>query len=104
MPTSLREITAKAARDSRHRFGNLFGLLNRSSLLDSWRALNKGAAPGIDRVDAREYSRDLEEHVDDLVERLKADQYHAKLIRRQYIPKGENERRPLGIPFVNFSF
>lgn len=100
MPTSLRGITAKAARDSKHRFGNLFGLLNRSFLLDSWRALNKRAAPGIDRVDAREYGRDLEAHVDDLVERLKAGQYHAKLIRRQYIPKGKNERRPLGIPSV----
>lgn len=100
MPTSLRGITAKAARDSKHRFGNLFGLLNRSFLLDSWRALNKRAAPGIDRVDAREYGRDLEAHVDDLVERLKAGQYHAKLIRRQHIPKGKNERRPLGIPSV----
>ena len=100
MPTSLRGIAAKAARDGQHRFGNLFGMLNASFLVDSWRYLNKGAAPGIDRVDAREYGQDLEAHVEDVVERLKAGQYHAKLIRRQYIPKGENEQRPLGIPSV----
>ncbi len=75
-------------------------MLNASFLLDSWRSLNKSAAPGIDRVDAREYGQDLGGHVEDLVERLKAGQYHAKLIRRQYIPKGKNEQRPLGIPSV----
>ena len=100
MPTSLRGIAEKSARDSEHRFGNLFGLLNSSFLLDSWRYLNKSAAPGIDRVDAREYGQDLEGQVEDLVARLKTGRYHAKLVRRQYIPKGKNEHRPLGIPSV----
>jgi retron-type reverse transcriptase len=100
LPTSLRGIAEKAARDWKHRFGNLFGLLNSSFLLDSWRDLNKRAAPGVDRVDARAYGPDLEAHVEDLVERLKAGRYHAKLVRRQYIPKGKNEQRPLGIPSV----
>jgi len=100
MPTSLRGIAEKAARDSEHRFGNLFGLLNGSFLLESWHYLNKGAAPGVDQVDAPAYGQDLEGHIKDLVERLKAGQYHAKLVRRQYIPKGKNEQRPLGIPSV----
>ena len=98
MPTSLRGIAEKAARDGKHRFGNLFGRLNPSFLLDSWRYLNKRSVPGIDRVDARAYGQDLEGHVEDLVERLKTGRYHAKLIRRHYIPKGKNEQRPLGIP------
>jgi group II intron reverse transcriptase/maturase len=98
MPTSLRGIAEKAARDTKHRFGNLFGLLNPSFLVDSWRYLNKRAAPGLDRVDAREYGPNLQGHVEDLVERLQTGRYHAKLIRRQYIPKGKHEQRPLGIP------
>ena len=98
LPTSLRGIAEKAARDSKHRFGNLFGLLNPSFLVDSWRFLNKRSAPGIDRVDAREYGPDLQGHVEDLVERLQTGRYHAKLVRCQYIPKGKNEQRPLGIP------
>ena len=65
MPTSLRGIAEKAARDVEHRFGNLFGLLNPSFLLESWRSLNKRAAPGVDRVDAREYGQDLETFVKD---------------------------------------
>ena len=66
-------------------------MLNASFLLESWRSLNKGAAPGVDQVDAQGYGQDLEGHEKDLVERLKAGQYH---------PKGKNEQRPLGIPSV----
>ena len=35
-----------------------------------------------------------------LVERLKRKQSRAKLLRRQYIPKGDGKLRPLGIPAV----
>ena len=34
------------------------------------------------------------------VERVKTGRYHAKLVRRHYIPKGKHEQRPLGIPSV----
>ncbi|NKB65942.1 MAG: group II intron reverse transcriptase/maturase [Candidatus Latescibacteria bacterium] len=100
MPTSLRGIAEKAARDKTHRFGNLFGLLNPSFLLESWRDLNQRAAPGVDQVDAQAYGQDLEGHVKDLVERLKTGSYHAQLVRRHYIPKGQGVTRPLGIPSV----
>jgi len=35
-----------------------------------------------------------------LVERLKQQRYRAKLVRRQWIPKGKDQFRPLGIPVV----
>ena len=100
MPTSLRGIADKAARDQDHRFGNLFGLLNTSFLLDSWKHLNQRAAPGVDRVDAATYGQDLANRVEDLVKRVRTGRYHAKLVRRHYIPKGKNAQRPLGIPSV----
>ena len=96
--TSLQGIAKRAARDKQHRFGNLYTMLNEEMLLDSWRFIRKDAAYGVDRVSAGEYEQNLEANIQDLVERLKRKAYRAKLVRRQYIPKGEGGERPLGIP------
>ena len=98
MQTSLRGIAKKAQEQRKHRFGNLYEMLNEENLLDCWRYIRKDAACGVDRVSAREYEENLEENIRQLVERLKRGSYRAKLVRRQYIPKGEGKFRPLGIP------
>jgi len=96
--TSLLGIAKKARSDKRYRFRNLYRELNEELLLDSWRLLRKDAALGVDRVSAAEYEANLEENIQQLVERLKRKRYRAKLVRRHYIPKGEGKQRPLGIP------
>ena len=98
MPTSLQGIAEKAKSDRRHRFRNLFGMLTTEFIAGCWRWLNKRAATGVDRVSAKEYGRSLWENVSALVERMKGGGYRAKLVRRQYIPKGQGKLRPLGIP------
>ena len=98
MQTSLRGIAKKAQEQKKHRFGNLYEMLNEEFLLDCWQYIRKDAAYGVDRVSAREYEENLEENIRNLVERLKRKSYRAKLVRRQYIPKGEGKMRPLGIP------
>jgi RNA-directed DNA polymerase len=98
MQTSLRGIAKKAQEQKDHRFGNLYEMLNEENLLDCWQYIRKDAACGVDRVSAREYEENLEENIRNLVERLKRGSYRAKLVRRQYIPKGEGKTRPLGIP------
>lgn len=100
MQTSLLGIAKKAKNRKDHRFGNLYELLNEKNLLDSWRYIRKNAAYGVDRISAEEYGRNLKENIRDLVARLKSKRYRAKLIRRQYIPKGKDENRPLGIPAI----
>jgi group II intron reverse transcriptase/maturase len=100
MQTSLQGISEKAQRQPEYRFLNLYTMLNEENLLDSWRYLKKDAASGIDRVSARAYEEHLVENVRSLVERLKRKSYRAKLVRRQYIPKGEGKYRPLGIPAI----
>jgi len=100
MPTFLQGIAKKAQEQPKHRFGNLYELLNEAFLKECWRDIRKGAAYGVDRVSAQDYEQNLDENIRGLVERLKRKQYRAKLVRRQYIPKGDGKLRPLGIPAV----
>ena len=97
MRTSLQGIANKAKAEPKHRFQNLYRMIGKELLLDSWKYLNKNAALGVDRVTAQEYAQDLESNIERLVESLKEKRYRAKLIRRQYIPKLNGKPRPLGI-------
>ena len=54
----------------------------------------------MDGVTLQEYEKNLEANLANLVERLKRKRYHARLVRRRYIPKGNGKLRPLGIPVL----
>jgi group II intron reverse transcriptase/maturase len=73
-------------------------MLNQQALRECFFRLRKDAACGVDGVTFAEYERELESNLEGLVERLKNKGYHAKLVRRQYIPKENGKMRPLGIP------
>jgi group II intron reverse transcriptase/maturase len=96
--TTLFAITNKAQKEPKYRFGGLYQLINKESLRECFHLLRKSAAPGVDGVTAQEYEKELEKNLDNLVDRLKRKAYHAKLVRRKYIPKGDGKMRPLGIP------
>ncbi|MGF1615611.1 MAG: reverse transcriptase domain-containing protein, partial [Gammaproteobacteria bacterium] len=98
--TSLLGIAKKAASDKAHRFQNLIGMLTVGYLLACWRLINKHAACGVDRQDARAYEANLQENVEGLVAALKGGWYRAKLVLRRYIPKLNGKLRRLGIPAV----
>jgi group II intron reverse transcriptase/maturase len=98
--TSLRAIARKAAQEKRHRFGGLYRLLNEANLRQCFYALRKRAAPGVDGVWWAEYEKDLDTNLQKLVQRLKHKSYHARLVKRQYIPKDNGKTRPLGLPVV----
>jgi RNA-directed DNA polymerase len=100
MPTFLQGIAKKAHEHPKHRFGNLYELLNEAFLKECWRAIRKDAAYGVDGVSAQDYEAHLDANIHALVERLKRKQYRAKHVRRKYIPKGNGQLRPLGIPAV----
>ena len=100
MQTSLQGIAQRAKEQKKHRFQDLYRMLNEEFLQDSWRNIRKEAAYGVDKVSAREYEQNLEENIRELVKRLKRGSYRAKLVRRKYIPKGEGKMRPLGIPAI----
>jgi RNA-directed DNA polymerase len=54
----------------------------------------------VDRLRAQDDGRHRDEDMHHLVERLKRKQYRATRVRRPYSPKGEGQRRPLGLPAV----
>lgn len=85
-------------RNKKARFGGLYGLLNEANLRGCFYQLRRSAAPGVDKVTFVEYERELATNLADLVSRLKGKRYHAKLVRRKYIPKANGKLRPLGIP------
>lgn len=101
MSTQLERIAAKAQTERKLRFTALGHHLTPEFLRETWRLMNRRGASGIDGETAREFERDLDSRVQELVTRLKAGRYQAPPVRRVEIPKpGSSKRRPLGIPTV----
>ncbi len=101
MTTTLDSIAFKAYTHPKHRFQNLYGLLNTERLHQSWGQLNKQAAPGIDGVTISHYQKCLSENISRLNQQLKQKCYRANDIKRIYIPKSNGKQRPLGLPTVD---
>ena len=81
MQTSLQGISKKAERVKKHRFQDLFRLLNNEMLTEAWRYINKKSATGVDKETAKEFGENLEENIRTIVEKLKRKQYKAKYSR-----------------------
>ena len=47
-----------------------------------------------------EYGKTLEANLQDLSERLATGRYHARPVKRVYIPKADGRERPIGIPVL----
>ncbi len=65
---------------------------------EAWRRTRKDGAAGIDGVTAADYEKNLEANVEDLRDRILSGRTFAPPVRRTWIPKGNGEVRPLGIP------
>ena len=98
MQTSLRGIAKRAKEDPKHRFGNLYSLLNEKNLTACFPQLNRKAAPGVDAVDWVAFEADLQGNVCQLATSLKEKRYKAMLVRRRNIPKPGTRRTILRSP------
>ena len=96
--TSLRGIVTTASHNRRHRFRDLYRMLNAEMLALAWQGLNKSSAIADDDITVREYGADLDSNLERLADRLRRKRYRAKLIKRRYIFKENGKKRPLGIP------
>jgi group II intron reverse transcriptase/maturase len=88
----------KAARkDKRMRFTALLHHVTVGLLRDSYYALKRDAAPGMDGMTWQEYETGLDEKLADLHSQIHRGTYRAQPSKRAYIPKADGRQRPLGI-------
>src|SRR3989440_2141165 len=93
----LQRVREAAKRDKRLRFTALLHHVSVLLLADSFYALKRGAAPGVDGLTWQEYETDLDKRLEDLHSRVHRGTYRALPSKRAYIPKADGRKRPLGI-------
>jgi len=95
--SGLDRVRQAARRNKQGRFTALLHHLTVDLLRQSFHALQREAAPGVDGVRWREYETGLEDRLSDLYSRIHRGAYRAQPSRRVYIPKSDGRQRPLGI-------
>ena len=93
----LLKVVERAQREPEGRFHSLAHRIDVPALERAYRRSRKDAAVGVDGVTKEQYGQDLEKHLQDLHERLKAKRYRHQPIRRVHIPKQGGKTRPIGI-------
>jgi len=66
-------------------------------LRESFLALKRRAAPGVDGLTWQDYESGLESHLQDLHDRVQRGTYRALPVKRRFIAKADGQLRPLGI-------
>ena len=95
--TGLERVRQVARRDRRARFTALMHHVSLDLLRDSYYALKRGAAPGVDGLTWRQYEAEVEDRLADLHRQVQSGTYRALPSKRTYIPKADGRMRPLGI-------
>lgn len=95
--SGLTRVREAARRDKRARFTNLLHHVTIDLLWESFNALKRQAAPGVDGLTWRQYEVHAETRLRDLNDRVHSGTYRAQPSKRTYIPKADGKMRPLGI-------
>jgi retron-type reverse transcriptase len=90
-------VRQAAKERKQERFTALLHHASVGLLRDSFYALKRQAAPGVDGMTWKEYETGLEDRIADLHSRVYRGAYQAQPSRRVYIPKADGRQRPLGI-------
>lgn len=93
----LRRVREVAQRDKQERFTALLHHVTEELLRESFSALKRDAAPGVDGITWKEYEVGLEERLRELHGRVHQGTYRAQPSKRTYIPKTDGRMRSLGI-------
>jgi len=97
VPQGLQGVREAAKERKQEKFTALLHHVSVDLLRESFYALRRQAAPGVDGVTWKEYETGLEGRLIDLHSRVHRGAYRAQPSRRVYIPKADGRQRPLGI-------
>jgi len=97
MATKLGRIREMSASNPKMVFTSLYHLINAELLRECHKEMDGKKATGVDDVTKAEYEVNLDEKLENLVERLKQKSYKPQPSLRVYIPKINGKLRPLGM-------
>lgn len=100
MSTGELQIAERARKFKHEALTNLQQFIDEKLLQKSYQSLNKDSSPGIDGKYWHNYSQEAQFRIPELLGEFKSGKYKAPPIRRVYISKGKNGKRPLGIPTI----
>jgi RNA-directed DNA polymerase len=93
----LRGVRERARKNKQERFTALLHHVTPNLLRESFYALKRKAAPGVDGVTWQEYAIGLEDRLRDLHSRVHRGSYRPQPSKRRWILKANGKQRPLGI-------
>jgi len=99
METKLNKIMELSNKNCEVRFKWLMPHFKKEVLISCFHELDGKKAVGIDGITKEEYSKNLEENIDELIKKMKSMSYRPKAVKEVLIPKEgkKGETRPLGI-------
>lgn len=97
MSLGVERVREAAKQRKKEKFSALLHHVTVDLLRQSFLALKRQAAPGVDGVTWHDYEQDLEVNLQGLWVRVQRGSYRAQPVRRRYIPKPDGRQRPLGI-------
>lgn len=99
LDNALERVRQAARRNKEERFTALWHhVYDTARLRESFYALKRDSAPGVDGQTWHEYGQNLEGNLQDLSSRLQRGAYRPKPVRRHYLDKDDGRQRPIGIP------
>jgi hypothetical protein len=96
--TRLQRIAELAREAPERAFLSLAHHIDLEFLKEAFRRTRKDGATGVDGQTGKAYEERLEENLQSLLDRFKSGRYKAPPVRRSYVPKGDGEERPIGVP------
>ena len=93
----LNRVRNAARQRKKEKFTALLHHVSLDLLLESFLALKRRAAPGVDGMTWQDYDANLQANLQDLHKRVHSGAYRALPVRRRFIPKADGKQRPLGI-------